>query len=149
MVRSATFSPGKALAVTAVELTEYGYEVDLEDRRAEGFCPACGACSTRSHGWHRRTLQDLLIAGRPVSHRLALRRWRCVDKRCSRRHVHKVDFPTPRSFATCSTLSPLSRVNRTASALNSSVKTLFRPVINASSINESALHESDASPALV
>ena len=91
MVRSATFSPGKAFAVTTVELTEDGYEVDLEDRRAEGSCPDCGAYSKRSHGWHRRTLQDLPIAGRPVRHRMNLRRWRCVNKRCSRRTFTQAD----------------------------------------------------------
>ncbi|MCQ8186503.1 transposase family protein [Parvularcula maris] len=91
MVGAATFSPGKAFAVTAIELVEDGYEVELEDRRKEGSCPACGSCSVRSYGWHRRTLQDLPIAGRAVRHRVALRRWSCANEQCSRRTFTQAD----------------------------------------------------------
>ncbi|MEM6473940.1 MAG: transposase family protein, partial [Planctomycetota bacterium] len=91
MVRAATFSPGKAFVVSTMTLTEDGYEVELEDRRREGCCPACGARLTRSHGWHRRTLQDLPIAGVTLRHRVALRRWRCGNKHCGRRTFTQAD----------------------------------------------------------
>jgi hypothetical protein len=45
-------------------------------------CPACGAQSSRRHGWCVRHLQDLPAQGAPVKLMLRVARWRCLNPAC-------------------------------------------------------------------
>nr|WP_269328512.1 ISL3 family transposase [Kineosporia babensis] len=52
---------------------------------AEAPCPSCGSLSRRVHGWCRRRLKDVAIAGRNVLLELRSRRLVCVEAACGRR----------------------------------------------------------------
>ena len=51
-------------------------------RASEGWCPRCGAASTRVHGRYRRRLVDTAIAGSRVVLELLVRRFRCAAEDC-------------------------------------------------------------------
>ncbi len=57
-------------------------EIVAEVRDPGGGCPGCGVRSVRVHGRYRRTLLDLPVAGRSVSVRLSVRRFRCENRAC-------------------------------------------------------------------
>jgi transposase len=54
-------------------------------RRSAGICPACRRRSTRVHSLYERALVDLPWGNRPVRLRVTVRRFRCVNRACSRR----------------------------------------------------------------
>ncbi len=60
-----------------------GVAITAEARDPGSECPGCQMRSTRVHGRYRRTLVDLPVAGRSVSVRLDVRRFRCDNPACS------------------------------------------------------------------
>lgn len=61
-----------------------GVVIEADSRAQESACPGCEQLSSRVHGRYRRTLLDLPIAGRTVTIRLTVRRFRCMNASCSR-----------------------------------------------------------------
>ena len=53
--------------------------------RRTGTCPLCQRKSSRIHRHDERTIADLPWGSRPIRLRLQARRFRCVNRRCSRR----------------------------------------------------------------
>ncbi len=56
--------------------------LEAENRTCEGICHRCGTTSERVHGRYRRTLMDAPLAGRAVTIRLWVRRFRCQNADC-------------------------------------------------------------------
>jgi transposase len=61
-----------------------GVVIEADSRAQESVCPGCGQSSGRVHGRYRRTLLDLPVAGRAVTIRWSVRRFRCLNASCSR-----------------------------------------------------------------
>ncbi len=57
----------------------------LVPARRTGTCPLCRRTSSRIHSHYERTLADLPWGSRPIRLRVRARRFRCVNRRCSRR----------------------------------------------------------------
>jgi transposase len=53
--------------------------------RRTGICPLCQRKSSRIHSHYERTLADLPWGSRPIRLRVRVRRFRCVNRHCSRR----------------------------------------------------------------
>ncbi len=75
----------RALQVTRVLPTQDQVTIDASPRPTSAECPACGVASRRIHSVYRRVLYDLPWQGRPVTIRVAARRFRCPNRTCSRR----------------------------------------------------------------
>jgi transposase len=75
----------RALQVLRVLPTPDHVTIEAEPRRASADCPVCGSSSTRVHSGYWRKLRDLPWQGRPVTIRLAARRFRCINLACARR----------------------------------------------------------------
>ncbi len=54
-------------------------------RQKTAACPDCAALSCRVHSRYHRTLGDLPWQGRPVTLRVHVRRFRCLNSACLRR----------------------------------------------------------------
>ena len=75
----------RALHVTRVLPMPNQVTIEASPRPTSAECPACGAASRRVHSVYRRVLHDLPWQGRPVTIRVAARRFRCLNRTCSRR----------------------------------------------------------------
>jgi transposase len=64
---------------------EHGLTLVVAAAGRAARCPACRGRSRRYHSSYRRTLADLPAAGRPVTIRLRVRRFRCARPTCPRR----------------------------------------------------------------
>src|SRR5579872_7431704 len=58
--------------------------IEVRPRPTTAQCPTCGLASHKIHSVYRRVLADLPWQGRPVSIRVAARRFRCPNRICSR-----------------------------------------------------------------
>jgi len=56
--------------------------IEAELQRSQAACPSCGSSSGRLHSRYWRVLGDLPWQGRPVTIRVAARRFRCLDAGC-------------------------------------------------------------------
>jgi transposase len=52
-------------------------------------CPGCGAGSVRVHGYHRRTVADVPLDGRPVTVEVRVRRLVCLTPDCCNTFVNR------------------------------------------------------------
>jgi transposase len=82
MKTNAGWALGVGMRISQIERVDSGWAVSATADDG-GRCPACGARSSRRHGWHVRQLQDLPAQGAAVRLRLRLARWRCVDPGCA------------------------------------------------------------------
>jgi len=74
----------RALQVTRVLPTPDQVTIEASPRPTTAGCPTCGMASRRIHSVYRRHLSDLPWQGRPVTIRVAARRFRCANPMCSR-----------------------------------------------------------------
>ena len=58
--------------------------IEAVPRPTTADCPTCGMTSTRIHSVYRRVLSDFPWQGRPVTIRVAARRFRCRNPTCAR-----------------------------------------------------------------
>ena len=72
------------LKLLALDISAQGWAVEAGGN-SYAACPACGTRSTSRHSRYNRKLQDLPVQGSPVSLRLQVGRWRCGNRRCSRK----------------------------------------------------------------
>lgn len=77
--------PGLAVAVEGVLADGDGLTIQLVSTAVEAACPACGALSRRVHGWCRRRLRDVAVAGRRIVLELRSRRLVCRNGGCVQR----------------------------------------------------------------
>ena len=75
----------RALQVLRVLPSPDHVTIEAEPRGSSADCPACGLPSGRIHSGYLRNLRDLPWQGRPVTIRVAARRFRCVNPACARR----------------------------------------------------------------
>ncbi len=59
--------------------------IEAGPRPTSADCPSCGSASWRIHSGYLRTLRDLPWQGRPVTIRVAARRFRCTNLGCARK----------------------------------------------------------------
>jgi transposase len=78
-----SFVPG-LLRVTRVLPSPDHVTIEAQPRPVMAECPTCGLASRRIHSFYRRVLHDLPWQGRPVTIRVAARRFRCFNQSCSR-----------------------------------------------------------------
>ena len=57
----------------------------LHPIRRTARCPVCQRRSARIHSSYERSIVDLPMGDRPIRLRLTVRRFRCVNRECSRR----------------------------------------------------------------
>jgi transposase len=69
----------------AVESTEQGLVVSVVGNATRQPCPNCGYESKQWHSTYVRALRNLPVQGRCVRIRLIVRRWRCLNRACSRK----------------------------------------------------------------
>ena len=74
----------RALEVIKVLPTTDQVTIEASPRSRVAECPSCGLVSRRVHSVYRRVLNDLPWQGRPVTIRVAARRFRCPNRACSR-----------------------------------------------------------------
>ena len=72
----------QTLQVTRVLPAPDHVTIEAELPRGQVDCPACGLSSERLHSRYWRVLRDLPWQGRPVTIRLAARRFRCLNAGC-------------------------------------------------------------------
>jgi transposase len=72
----------RALQVLRVLPAVDHVDIEAELQRSQAACPACGSSSGRLHSRYWRVLGDLPWQGRPVTIRVAARRFRCLDAGC-------------------------------------------------------------------
>ena len=65
------------------ETSEGGLAVDVGSTVRPARCPKCSHRSSRQHGQFRRRLSAEPCMGRPVSLRVEMRRFKCVNRQCS------------------------------------------------------------------
>ncbi len=73
-----------ALQVRRVLPSPDGVTIEVTPRPTTAKCPTCGLASGYIHSGYRRVLSDLPWQGRPVTIRVAARRFRCPNRICSR-----------------------------------------------------------------
>jgi hypothetical protein len=78
----------RALQVTRVLPTSDHVTIEASPRPTTAECPACGMATRRIHSVYRRVLHDLPWQGRPVTVRVAARRFRCCTLLMSRACCH-------------------------------------------------------------
>ncbi|MFD3505471.1 ISL3 family transposase [Streptomyces sp. NPDC058678] len=73
-------------ALVVEDVTDGGEAVVVTARTREDAvpCPVCGTSSAKVHGYHRRTVADVPVDGRPVVVRLRVRRLVCPVLACRR-----------------------------------------------------------------
>ena len=74
-----------ALQVQRVLPTADEVSIEAKPRGSSAKCPVCGLASARVHGCYLRILRDLPWQGRPVTIRVAARRFRCTNIACARK----------------------------------------------------------------
>jgi hypothetical protein len=85
-MRLVTLFPHLAgLRLSAVVVDGDAVQFHLEAARCWATCPLCQRRSRRVHGTYARTMADLPIAGRALTIRLRVRRFRCTNRACPRR----------------------------------------------------------------
>ncbi len=72
------------LVVTQVEPSSNQISIMTSPRQEAAQCPTCAHLSQRVHSRYQRTLRDLPSQGRPVTLRVRVRRFRCLNPACSR-----------------------------------------------------------------
>jgi transposase len=75
----------RALQVLRVMPTPEHVTIEAGPRGSSAECPVCGFSSRRVHSGYYRKLRDLPWQGRPVTIRVAARRFRCVNIACARK----------------------------------------------------------------
>jgi transposase len=75
----------RALQVLRVMPTPEHVTIEAGPRGSSAECPVCGFSSRRVHSGYHRKLRDLPWQGRPVTIRVAARRFRCVNIACARK----------------------------------------------------------------
>lgn len=70
--------------INSVTETEHHLEIHATSISTKGKCPLCGQCSMIVHGWYERHPQDLASVGCTVRLLLSVKRFRCMNDRCSR-----------------------------------------------------------------
>jgi transposase len=68
--------------VERVEAAGPGLRIWAQTATAGALCPGCSQLTARVHSRYRRTLEDATVAGRSVSLRLLVRRFRCSVPAC-------------------------------------------------------------------
>ncbi len=86
------FSGLSALVVEDVTDGGDAVVVTARTRDVEVPCPVCGIPTARVHGYHRRSLADVPVDGRPVVVRLRVRRLVCPVLGC-RRQTFREQIP--------------------------------------------------------
>jgi transposase len=81
--RLLSFIP-RVLRVTRVLPTPDRVAIEASPRPSAAECPDCGMETRRIHSVHGRVLHDLPWQGRPVTIRIAARRFRCPNRGCTR-----------------------------------------------------------------
>ena len=74
----------RALNVLGILPTSDEITIEAVPRGKTADCPDCGTQSRRIHSCYRRVLRDLPWQGRPVTLRVAARRFRCCNTDCER-----------------------------------------------------------------
>ncbi|WP_434082941.1 transposase family protein [Acidisoma cladoniae] len=75
----------RSLKVIRVVSTLHRVLIEVVPRSASAECSVCRNLSRRVHSTYRRLLHDLPWLGRPVTLRVAARRFHCVNRHCTRR----------------------------------------------------------------
>ena len=75
----------RSLKVTRVVPTPHRVMIEVVPRWASAECPVCCDLSRRVHSTYWRLLHDLPWQGRPVTIRVAARRFHCLNRSCTRR----------------------------------------------------------------
>jgi transposase len=75
----------RSLKVTRVVPTPHRVMIEVVPRPASAECPVCCDLSRRVHSTYWRLLHDLPWQGRPVTIRVAARRFHCLNRSCTRR----------------------------------------------------------------
>src|ERR1035441_492981 len=105
---------GANLTLLGLDVSEEGWAVGAEGNGI-AVCPGCGVRSKSRHSRYKRSLQDLPVQGTPVTVQLQMARWRCGNRRCSRKiftgRIPKVAAPWSRRT---------NRLDRKSTRLNSS-----------------------------
>jgi transposase len=70
------------VTVERVEASGRGLRIWAQTVTPGALCPGCSQLTSRVHSRYRRTLQDATVAGRSVSLRLLVRRFRCPVPAC-------------------------------------------------------------------
>jgi transposase len=76
---------GMPLKVKGVEVSNEYIEIEAQSMQKASACPCCGVLSKSVHSHYERTLLDLPWAEYRVRVQLAVRRFRCSDKKCERK----------------------------------------------------------------
>lgn len=74
----------RALRLLRVLPTAERVTIEARPRPTVAECPCCRMTSQRIHSVYRRVFHDLPWQGRPVTIRIAVRRFRCVNRSCAR-----------------------------------------------------------------
>lgn len=82
--RSSALVP-EGFAVEEVLVHEAAVVITVRSAGMAASCPSCGVEARRIHSRYIRSLADLPISGRAVRLRVAARRFRCDEARCTRR----------------------------------------------------------------
>ena len=72
----------KGLRVDQTVIEDHVLTLVVRPTRRTAVCPRCHRRSGRVHGRYYRTLADLPCAGRPVTLRVQVRRFRCTTRHC-------------------------------------------------------------------
>jgi len=90
-----------AFSISLVRLDGPIILLEVEGAAAGGQCPACGWISAHVHDRYTRRPLDLPWRGRVVRLRVTVRRFRCVNRTCSREKFAEDFGPDlPRCLAT-------------------------------------------------
>jgi len=78
-----SFYPTDSLQLKTVNEDEKAIVIHLKSITSACGCPNCQMVSTRYHGTHRRTVQDLPILGKNVQLKITTHEYKCLNDACS------------------------------------------------------------------
>lgn len=78
----ALFQLPQGVHLLSITVLPTAVRIEASSPRRESACPRCQRSSTRIHSTYIRTIADLPWAGRPVTVRLRVRKFRCVNSGC-------------------------------------------------------------------
>lgn len=77
--------PASGMSILGWEMIGSRLIVAIRHRALVAHCSACGAASSRIHGWYRRHVEDLPCSGHRVMLDVHVRRFRCDNTACPQR----------------------------------------------------------------
>ena len=92
MERFSVFPLPKGIQLLTLSVLPTAVFIEVASRRHESACPRCQTPSARIHSSYTRTIVDVPWAGRPVTARLQVRKFRCANGQC-RQRIFTERFP--------------------------------------------------------